>query len=233
MMKRLGLGVPRMPWHTARDGFAEFAAWMAMLGSSLEKVAHEIELLQKTEVSELAESYEPDKGASSTMPQKRNPATCEAIIATGRILREQVPAVMACMTQEHERDWWVLHIEWKTLTEMCLLCSASLELTSRLIAGLQVNRERMRQNLDISRGLIMAEAVMMRLSQRIGRSAAHELLYHASMTALEQRRSLGEVLQDDASLRANFEEEEIRELLDPATYLGQTAASVDEIAGRS
>lgn len=231
MMKRLGLGTPSIAWHSARDTFAELASDLAMLGSTLEKIAHEIEMLQKTEVAELAESHEPTKGASSTMPQKRNPATCEAIIALGRLLREQVPALMASMTQEHERDWWATHIEWKTLSEMCMLSSASLHLSKNVLSGLEVNAEKMRQNLESSRGLIMAEAVMMRLSEKVGRAAAHELLYDLSMLAAGQASSFAEALKRHPRIARLLSEQEIDELLNPTNYLGQTSAAIDRVLG--
>jgi len=135
MMRRLGLAVPSIAWHSARDSFGEFACCLALLGATMEKMAHEVELLQKNEVAELSESYETGKGASSTMPQKRNPSNCEAVIALGRLLREQVPSLLGAMTQEHERDWWAVHIEWKEIPEMCCLCAAALVLSLRWAAG--------------------------------------------------------------------------------------------------
>ena len=229
MMRRLGLGVPVIGWHTLRDGFGEFAAWLGLAGSTLERIAHEVELLQKNEVAEVAEAYEPAKGASSTMPQKRNPATSEAVIALGRMIREQVPAVMAAMTKEHERDWWALHIEWKTLPEMCMMCSSALELSRNVMAGLHVDAGRMRRNLECTQGLIMSEALMMRLADALGRSAAHELLYAASMKAFEQGRPLAAVLAEDPALATQFSQEELDRLLEPANYLGCVPAWIDRI----
>ena len=233
MMDKLGLGVPVVAWHSSRDSFGELAAWLGLLGSTLEKIAHEIELLAKNEVAELAESHEPAKGASSTMPQKRNPATCEAIIALGRLLRGHVPLVMESTTQEHERDWWALHIEWKTLSEMCILCSGGLRLACDVIRGLHVDEERMCRNLELTRGLIVSEAVMMRLARAVGRGAAHEILYEASMKAFEQNKPLREVLEQSAAVRAALTAEELDRLLDPANYLGESQASVDRILEKS
>jgi 3-carboxy-cis,cis-muconate cycloisomerase len=229
MMQRLGLGIPRVAWHSSRDSFGEFAAWLGLLGSTLEKIAHEIELLAKNEVAELAESHEPAKGASSTMPQKRNPATCEAIIALGRMLRAQVPLVMEATTQEHERDWWALHIEWKALAEMCVLCSGALHLASAVLRGLHVDADAMRRNLDLTQGLIVSEAVMMRLAREVGRSTAHEIVYEASMKAVEESRPLRDVLEENAAVHSLLTTEELDRLLDPANYLGQSQESVDRI----
>jgi adenylosuccinate lyase len=230
MMRRLGLAVPSIAWHSARDSFGEFACCLALLGATLEKMAHEVELLQKNEVAELSESYETGKGASSTMPQKRNPTNCEAVIALGRLLREQVPAVMGTMTQEHERDWWAMHIEWKAIPEMCCLCAAALALSLRIFGGLQVDEVRMRQNLQITRGLILAEAVMMSLARKVGRNAAHELLYQISMEAFTAGSSFEAALQQNPVVRDHLSTEEISKLLDPASYLGQISEAVDRIA---
>ena len=229
MMKQLGLGVTPVPWHSARDSFSAFAAWMAMVGSTLEKMAHEVEMLQKTEVAELEESFEPGKGASSTMPQKRNPATSEAIIALGHLLRAQVPAVMASMTQEHERDWWAIHVEWKSLSEMCLMLSAALAMTDRLMGGLRVNADKMRENLQRSRGLVMAEAVMMCLSSRMGRMKAHDLLYRVSAKAFAEDRALAEVLKEEPEVCAYLTAAQIDQVLDPLTYLGQALSAVERV----
>ncbi|HET9319028.1 MAG TPA: adenylosuccinate lyase family protein [Bryobacteraceae bacterium] len=229
MMRRLGLAVPSIAWHSARDSFGEFACCLALLGATLEKMAHEVELLQKNEIAELSESYETGKGASSTMPQKRNPSNCEAVIALGRLLREQVPAVIGAMTQEHERDWWAMHIEWKAIPEMCCLCAAELALSLRILGGLEVDEARMRQNLEITRGLILAEAVMMNLAQKVGRNAAHELLDRISMGAFAAGGSFAEALQQSPVLREHFSAEEISRLLDPAGYLGQIAEAVDRV----
>jgi 3-carboxy-cis,cis-muconate cycloisomerase len=229
MMRRLDLAVPPIAWHSARDSFGELACCLALLGATLEKMAHEVELLQKNEVAELSESFEAGKGASSTMPQKRNPSNCEAVIALGRLLREQVPAVMGAMTQEHERDWWAMHIEWKAIPEMHCLCAAALALSLRIFGGLQVDEARMRQNLEITRGLVMAEAVMMRLARKVGRNAAHELLYTVSMGAFTAGSSFEEALQQ-SGVRDHFSAEEISKLLDPASYLGQISEAVDRVA---
>jgi 3-carboxy-cis,cis-muconate cycloisomerase len=232
LCSRLGLSAPAIAWHSSRDTFAEFAGWLAMVGTTLEKIAHEIVLLQKTEVGELAEAYEPSKGASSTMPQKRNPATCEAVIALGNMLRQQVPAMLAAMAPEHERDWWALHVEWKTLPEMCLMCSGSLELCLRMLRGLRVDAERMRRNLDQTRGLIMAEAVLFHFAPAVGRSAGHDLVYRASMNAVERGIPLSQALLEDLELGEQLrtaDAAELEVLLDPANYTGQAADWVDRI----
>lgn len=233
MMRRLDLAVPTIAWHSARDAFGEFVCYLALLGASLEKMAHEVELLQKSEVAELFESYEMGKGASSTMPQKRNPSTCEAVIAIGRLLREHVPAVLNSMTQEHERDWWAMHIEWKEIPEMCCLCASALTLSLRIFGGLQVDEARMRQNLQMTRGLIMAEAVMMNLASKIGRNAAHELLYQISMETFATGSTFKEVLQQSCIVREHLGAEELETLLDPARYLGQISEAVDLVTERT
>jgi len=114
MMKRLGLGVPIISWHTARDNLAEFAAVLSLIAATMGKIAHEIISLQRTEIAEVEEPFNEGKVGSSTMPHKRNPMLCEAILALARLVMRNTPAAMDAMIQEHERDWvattWNGHI---------------------------------------------------------------------------------------------------------------------------
>ena len=140
---------------------------------------------------------------------------------------------MASMTQEHERDWWGIHIEWKSLPEMCVLCSGALDLTLCVLKELHVNPDKMRANLATSAGLIMAEAVTMRLSQILGHSVAHKVIYEASMRAIEQSCSLRQILEQDSVVTAVISQEEIEQLVNPARYLAQAAVWVERVAAQS
>jgi 3-carboxy-cis,cis-muconate cycloisomerase len=128
LMARLGLGVPDIAWHTARDSIAEFAAVIAMLTATLGKIAHEIIDLQKTEFSELEEPFEMGKVGSSTMPQKRNPMLCEAILTLARLARYQAAVGIDAMQHEHERDWSSVQMEWAYLPELCIMAHGALTL---------------------------------------------------------------------------------------------------------
>ncbi|MBX7235241.1 MAG: adenylosuccinate lyase [Caldilineales bacterium] len=232
LMADLGLGVPEIAWHAARDGLAEWGTVMGLLAATLGKIAHEIILLQKSEVAEIEEPYQRGKVGSSTMPHKRNPMLCEGIVAEARMVRNLVPSLLAAMEAEHERDWASMHIEWAVIPEITLLAGGALAHTVRAIAGLIVYRDKMAANVDILHGLILSEAVMLQLGEHLGRQTAHEVVHEASMLAFEQRRPLAELLAADPRLTAHLSAAQLDAMLDPAAYTGLAGWFVDRVAGK-
>lgn len=216
----LGLNVPEIAWHAARDSFAEFAAILAMMTATCGKIAHEIIDLQKTETGEVEEPFEIGKVGSSTMPQKRNPMLCEAILTLARLARYNAAAALDAMMHEHERDWSSVQMDWKTLPELCIMTHGALTLTERVLRGLHVYPEAMLRNVQASGGLMLAERVMLALGQYIGRQHAHDLIYAAAMYAIEHHSSFGEVLKAESQITAHLTGAEIDALLDPAQYTG-------------
>src|SRR5690606_25113494 len=164
--------------------------WCGLLSATLAKMAREIALLQKTEIGEVEEPFMPGKGGSSTMPQKRNPILCEAVIGIGRLVANQVATMLSAMTPEHERAMGEWHVEWDVLPHACILTHAALHHCETIFQDLVVHPEAMRRNLEITQGLIVAEAVMMRLAESIGRQRAHDLVYQACLLASENGGSL-------------------------------------------
>lgn len=229
MMARLGLATPMITWHVAHDGFAEFASIAAMLAGTCGKIAHEVIALQKSEVMEVEEPWNEGKVGSSTMPHKRNPMICEAIVALARLSFNQARAAFDGMIQEHERDWTVNHMEWAYMPELCVMTDGALALTLRVIEGLRVYPERMRRNVDALNGLMLSEAVMFALGERIGRVTAHDVVYDAAMRAFEQNSAFADLLMADARVSAHMTRAEIDGLLDPARYTGQCGAFVDAV----
>jgi adenylosuccinate lyase len=221
MMAKLGLGVPLIAWHTARDGLAEFAGLLGLLTATLGKIAKEIIALQATEVGEVEEPFHPGKVGSSTMPHKRNPMLCEAVVALARLVMRNVPLGLEAMIQEHERDWSADHIEWAYLPETCVLADGALALTVRVLADLHVYPDRMLHNLGLLDGLILSEAVMLALAEYSGRQKAHEVVYECAMTAIAQGRRFSVVLAGHAAVAGNLSAQEIEALLEPQRYLGQ------------
>jgi adenylosuccinate lyase len=230
LMADLGLGVPQIGWHASRDRFAELGCLMALIAGTMGRIAHEVVLLQKSEVMELEEPHHHGKVGSSTMPHKRNPMACEAIMAQARLARSLVPALLESMSMaEHERDWSSVHTEWSAVPEICILTGASVAQTLEVIRGLSIHRDRMRQNVDALYGLILSEAVMLRLGQAVGRQRAHDLVYEAAMAAFEQRRPLRDLLLEHATIAAYLSEDEIDELLRPEAYTGLAGLFVDRV----
>jgi 3-carboxy-cis,cis-muconate cycloisomerase len=229
MLDRLGLGVPLISWHASRDNLAEFASTLGLIAATMGKIAHEVISLQRTEIAEVEEPFNVGKVGSSTMPHKRNPMLCEAIVALARLALRDTPAAMDAMIQEHERDWVGDHIEWAYLPEVCIMTDGALHLTIRVIRGLRVYPERMRANLDQTNGLMLSEAVMLSLAQKIGRQSAHDVVYECAMRAVEQRLAFRQTLAEHPVVSQHLTGQEIEKLLDPIHYTGLSGQFVDRV----
>jgi 3-carboxy-cis,cis-muconate cycloisomerase len=230
LMEDLGLGTPAIGWHASRDRFAELGLLLALLAATCGKIAHEVILLQKSEVMELEEPHHHGKVGSSTMPHKRNPMGCEGIMALSRLARSLVPALLeSAATAEHERDWAAVHTEWAALPEICITAGAAVSQTLAVIRGLHVYRDRMRANVDVLHGLILSEAVMLALGEHTGRQVAHDIVYEAAMAAFEQRRPLADLLLADPRVTAHLTAEEISQLLRPEAYTGLAGLFTDRV----
>lgn len=228
----LDLAPAAIAWHTARDGFGEFVALCGLLTATLGKVAREVAVLQQNEFGEVEEPFVHGKGASSTMPQKRNPILCEAVIGIAQLVRQQVPSMLSAMQPEHERAMGEWHVEWDLLPHVCQLTGVALQHSVAIFDGLVVHPEKMRQNLDLTNGQIVAEAVMMHLGQFIGRQQAHDVVYDACAKALTEKRSLYSVLSTMPEITAAVSDEQLQQMLDPANYTGQTSQFIDNVLGK-
>jgi 3-carboxy-cis,cis-muconate cycloisomerase len=225
----LGLNIPDITWHTARDSLAEFATTLAMLTATLGKIAHEVIDLQKTEFGEVEEPFNTGKVGSSTMPHKRNPMLAEAVLTLARLTRQHAATAVDAMWHEHERDWSSFQMEWAYLPELCVMTHGALALTRRILAGLIVYPENMARNLQRTGGLLLAERVMLALGQHIGRQQAHDIVYEAAMLSFEQQQPFAAVLQADTRVSAHLSADTINALLDPEQYTGLAAAYVDRV----
>ena len=229
VMAILGLQAPVITWHTSRDCFAEYAGLMAMLSASLGKISHEIITLQRTEVAEVEEPFNAGKVGSSTMPHKRNPMYCEAILALSRLVMRLAPAAWDAMIQENERDWSSDHIEWAYMPEINIYTDGALALAVRVTSGLQVHPENMRRNLELTDGLIMSEAVMLALAKHIGRQSAHDAVYRCAMKSHQDKQPFADVLARDPVVAPHLVPAQIKDLLDPKDYNGIMAISIDRL----
>jgi len=233
MMKELELGVPDITWHVARDTWAELVSDFAMIGATLAKIAQEVAILMRSEIGELSEPFEEGRGASTTLPQKRNPISCEPIIANAHKLRELVGSQLTSMIQEHERGaLGQMHLEWMVIPESFILLSGSLKHSRFILENLVVDTERMRENLNLNGGLIMAEAAMMGIAPKIGKKKAHDLVYGAAGTAYDKGVSLKEALLATPEISSMLTEQEIDNLLDPLNYTGSSTKMVDAVLGK-
>src|SRR3954465_14557385 len=196
LMKELGLGQPLIAWHTVRDTIAEVGAFLALVGGTLGKISMDVKLLMQTEVAEAYEPYAHGRGSSSTMPQKRNPIASCYIHAAVSVVRQHAAALFDAMIADHERSTGPWEIEWIALPEAFCLTAGALKQARVLVEGLEVDAARMRANLDLTRGLVMSEAVMMDLGRYIVREYAHDLVYDICRDALKQRRPLLDLLAE-------------------------------------
>ncbi|MGH9355381.1 MAG: 3-carboxy-cis,cis-muconate cycloisomerase [Terriglobia bacterium] len=234
LMRELGLGQPEIAWHTARDGFAEAACFLGLVTGTLGKVATDVKLMMQTEVSEVMEPFEPGRGSSSTMPQKRNPISCNFILACASVVRQNVAALLEAMVADHERSTGPWEIEWIALPEVFLLTGGALCHARRMLAGLHVDPARMRANLEVTGGLIASEAVMMALAPYLGRERAHDLVYEICRRSVETQTPLIELLCQSPEISRHVDRAALSKLADPANYLGLSAKMVDRVlSGRT
>ena len=233
LAEELGLQAPAIAWHVDRAPLAELACFLGLLTGTLGKIATDIALLMQTEVGEVAEPYQKGRGGSSTMPQKRNPIACELILAAAKNLRQLVPVMLDAMVADHERATGPWHAEWVALPQMLALAAGALHHARATLEGLEVDPERMRRNLELTRGTIMAEAVMMALAPFTGRQEAHHVVADASRDAIESGRHLREVLDARPDVTTHLAPERLRELLEPANYTGLAGALVDRVLAES
>jgi 3-carboxy-cis,cis-muconate cycloisomerase len=225
----LGLGDPPITWHVARDGIVETVQWLALLGGSLAKIAFDVMLMSATEFGEAAEPFIAGRGSSSTMPQKRNPISCELILAAAKVLRQQAGLVLDAMVADFERATGPWHVEWVAVPEAFGYAAGALHQSRFLLGGLIVDPARMEKNLGMTHGLIVAEAVMMGLAPHAGRNEAHDLVYDACHKAIETDRPLLDVLLETPAVAGPLGADKLRALTDPANYLGAAPAMTDHL----
>lgn len=227
LAEELQLRLPEQPWHTQRDRLVEFASVLGLLAGSLGKLGRDVSLLMQTETAEVFEPAAAGKGGSSTMPHKRNPVGSAVLISAATRIPGLLATLFSAMPQEHERSLGLWHAEWETLPEICCLVSGALRQGLLLVEGLEVDGQRMARNLELTQGLVLAEAVSIALAQRLGREAAHHLLEQCCRRAVAEQRHLRAVLGDDEKVAAELSAAELDRLLDPAHYLGQAQAWIE------
>ena len=232
LMQELDLGQPEIAWHTVRDCIAEVGCFLGLVTGSCGKIALDVKLLMQTEVEEVYEPFHEGRGSSSTMPQKRNPISSVYITATTSLVRQHVAALLDAMVEDHERATGPWEIEWIAVPEIFSLASGALAQTRFVVSGLQVDEKKMRANHDITRGLIVSEAVMMGLGPHIGRQYAHDLVYDICRKVITTGRALLDLLAEDKEIAKHLDRAALEKLCDPANYLGQAGEMVDRALAR-
>jgi 3-carboxy-cis,cis-muconate cycloisomerase len=229
LAKELKLNAPLAPWHVCRDALAETVSFLGLVCGTLAKIATDIILLAQTEVGEVAEPYVAGRGASSTMPQKRNPIASEYILAASRMVQGLVPVMLGAMAQDHERATGPWQAEALVLPQAFVLTHGALLHTKSIAEGMVIDAARMRANLDITHGLIVSEAVMMGLAPVLGRGEAHHVVKHACDAALMRNIPLADALLQDQAVATRLDRAAIEKMIDPANYLGSTQGFIDRV----
>ena len=224
----LGLGCDDVPWHSVRDRLAEVAAALGVLAAALSRIALEVIDLARSEIAEVREGGGRLAGASSTMPQKANPILSETIVGLSAMAGALAAVPLRAMTGRHERSAGEWQMEWDSLPLLVAYTGSALARCGDLVSGLQVDAQRMAANLEADGGLIMAEALMIRLAPLLGRHEAHEAVYDLSATARASGVPLVEAARSFLAERGL--EDHVR--LEPSSYLGESEEVADTAVAR-
>jgi 3-carboxy-cis,cis-muconate cycloisomerase len=233
LAKELQLPLPELPWHGHRDRMAEIATTLGLCMGTLGKIARDISLHAQTEVGEVFEPSADGRGGSSTMPHKRNPVTCAVVLSAAARVPPLVNTMLAALVQEQERGLGGWHAEWETLPDVVRLTAGALHHLTTTVSELEIDPERMRQNLDVTHGSIFAEAVTMSLAEKMPRSEAQELVQQACKRAQSDRGDLRAILAEDAIVNSNLSDAELDRLFTPAKYLGVADQLIDRVLASS
>jgi adenylosuccinate lyase len=230
VMERLGIAASDISTQIVqRDRYAELTCTLAILASTLDNIASEIRELQRPEIGEAFEAFEQKKQVgSSTMPHKRNPMISERICGLAKLVRSLVSPALENVPTWHERDLTQSSCERFVIPEECILIDYMVILMIRVLKGLQVNEVRMRNNMDITQGRMMSEAVMLALAKKgLGRQKAHELTRQLAIKSHNKQRLFKDVLAEDSTVKKLLSPEEIEQAIDPSNYLGTAPKQVE------
>jgi 3-carboxy-cis,cis-muconate cycloisomerase len=225
--RELELAEPVVPWHTDRSRISEIGGALSLLSGALGKISLDIILMAQTEVGEVSEPAGAGRGGSSTLPHKRNPILSVTAAASARRVHDLSLTLQVAMVQEHERAAGAWHSEWEALSDALALTGGAAAAIREVTEGLEVHPEKMRENLDATGGLLLAERVTTMVAEHLGRLEAHDLVEAASRRTVESGRSLREELLAEPALKEVLSEEDMEAALDPAGYLGSAGAFVD------
>ncbi len=231
--EKLGLRNPAISWHTSRGRITDVVASLGTLTAAMAKIGLDVSLMAQTELGELSVASKPGHGVSSTMPQKRNLIEPQVMEVAAKAVKQYVAVMLDASVQDHERGTGTWQLEWIAVPEAFLLTSGALTAANRMISSLEVNTDRMQENLERSGDLIMAEAFMMKLAPAFGRTQAHEMVSESTDTALATGKSLIKILRDRTEIRELEERNEL-DLSDvaPMNYLGATSSMIDAVLER-
>lgn len=226
---RLGLRAPDISWTASRDIIVEWAQVLVLATGTADRIGHEIYSLQRDEIGELSEGTLASQIGSITMPHKRNPEISEHLGTLSRVVRANAGALAESLPHEHERDGRSWKLEWHAVPELTMAAGKALSLLAQLLDRLDVRCDRMRQNLEVSKGRIYSEAVMLALAQRVGKQTAHRLVHRAAKAAACTGSPLRKAIAEDSAIAPHLTEAEIDRLFDADVQTAHCAALVDQV----
>ena len=229
LAEELALPLPHIPWHAQRERIAEAATTYGLLSGSFAKIARDLSLHMQTEVGELSEPTATGRGGSSTMPHKQNPVACAAILASTSRVPPLVTTILSGLSGEYHRSLGPWQSEWETLPEIVRLTAGASHHLAALLPRLVVHSDRMRANLELTNGLIYAEAITLALSEKLNRASAHKLVEESCRRAQSERRHLRDILSADPEVTAILDAQSIAQLFEPANYLGSADTLIESV----
>ena len=229
LAEELALPLPRIPWHAQRERIAEVATTYGLVSGTFAKIARDLSLHMQTEVAELGEPTATGRGGSSTMPHKQNPVACAAILASTSRVPPLVSTILSGLSGEYHRSLGPWQSEWETLPEIVRLSAGASHHLAGLLPRLTIHSDRMRANLELTHGLIYAEAITLALSEKLNRASARKLVEEACRRAQSERRHLREILSAEAEVNAILDAQSIAQLFEPANYLGSARAAIETV----
>jgi adenylosuccinate lyase len=231
--KDLALRVPDICWHASRDRLAEFANLLALIASALGRIAQEVYILMATEVAEVCEPWQKGVVGSSTMPHKVNPVIAQHIMDLTRKLRYNASFVTEVMIVDHERNLNHHLGEMEKLEESCRIMGELLTYGEDMAKNMTVYPRRMKANLDLLKGLMLSESVMIELGKKIGKQSAHEVIYEDAMTSIKEGGNFRQILLEDTRVSKHMTKADIDRLLNPEEYIGLAPQMAREMVSLS
>jgi 3-carboxy-cis,cis-muconate cycloisomerase len=229
LAEELTLPLPRIPWHAQRERISETAATLGLLSGTMAKIARDLSLYMQTEVGELSEPPSAGRGGSSTMPHKQNPVAAAAILASAMRVPALLSTVFSGLSGEYQRSLGAWQSEWEVVPEIVRLTAGASHQLASLLPRLTVSAEKMRANLDLTHGLIYAEAISLALSEKLNRGSAHKLVESACRRAQSEKRHLRLILAEDPDVTNILNPESLASLFEPANYLGSADAFIETV----
>lgn len=232
MARKLGLAPAGLPMRSSFDRVGDYVTALGVLAGTVERIAHDLVFLQRTEIGEVEEAFHMGKVGSSTMAQKRNPSTALMLISMSRLLRAKIPLVLESMVRMDEGDSSATNISDAILPEIGVLAVSLAETLEKLVNGLVIHPDVMKRNAGMTNGLIVSEALMMRLTATMGRHHAHQFLYEAAQCAIAGGIPFSQALHEHRLLGGESFRATLGQALAVENYIGESARLVDAVVAR-